>query len=110
MSENRIPLTDWIEGVRREITEAQARYHSQPADPNRIGLNLEEVTLEAQVSAETSDSDGLKVQLFVVTFDGSVSQKTSTTQKVVLKFRPNRPSGKPLTMGGENEPDAFEEA
>lgn len=70
---------------------------------------MEEVTLEAQVSAETSDCGGLKVQLFVVTFDGTASEKTSTTQKVVLKFKPNRPAGKPLTMGDENERDAFDE-
>ena len=113
-----IPLADWIEGVREQVTEAQRRYlqqrrteaaHRGAVSPRAVGLGLEEITLEAEIVAQQAVSPKLSAKLFVLSAGVGGTQKESTTQKIVLRFTPARNDGQRIVLGDADEPDAFDQ-
>jgi hypothetical protein len=95
----KILLAEWIDGVRAQITEARGRYAAAAvADANghtRTGgfaLQLDEITLEAQVVAESSADKKGEVKLYVLSLGGGLTTKQAATQKIVLKFKPTVPT------------------
>src|SRR5947209_6454371 len=110
-----IPLAKWVQLVRQELEHAQqARAEALKSAAKHghakfIGFRLEEVTLEAQVVTEVSSNEKMAVQVLVLSIGYDGTDKASTTQKVVLKFKPVTDDGQQIVLGENDQKDAFDE-
>ena len=93
MAESRIPLSDLIAELRRELALAQVQ-----GDVLEPKLVVEEAEIELQVVVTHEDTTGVGVKFWVLNADIKDRASDAATQRVKLKLKPTDASGNPLKI------------
>jgi hypothetical protein len=93
MAASRIPLSDLIAELRRELAMAQATGES-----SGLKLLVEEAEVELQVVVTHEENGGLGVKFWVLNADIKDRASDAATQRVKLKLIPTDANGKPLKI------------
>jgi predicted ATP-dependent Lon-type protease len=94
MAEARIPLSDLIAELRKELTTAKAQGEGQD-----LKLQVEEAEVELQVVVTQEEGMGGGVKFWVLNFDANEKSTNATTQKIKLKLKPLDAEDNTFKMG-----------
>ena len=93
MADSRIPLSDLIADLRRELAEAQAK--GQGREPR---LRVEEAEIELQVAVTREGGGKTGVKFWVINAEAQGKLANATTQKIRLKLKPTGAGGEDFEM------------
>lgn len=93
MADSRIPLSDLITELRKELAIAKAQ-----GQGDDIRLQVEEAEIELQVVITRDDGVKGGVKFWVVNAELKDNYSDATTQKIKLKLKPLDSVGKPVKI------------
>lgn len=93
MADSRIPLSDLITELRKELAKAKAQ-----GQGDDIRLQVEEAEIELQVVITREDGVKGGVKFWVVNAELKDNYSDATTQKIKLKLKPLDSVGKPVKI------------
>jgi hypothetical protein len=93
MADSRIPLSDLITELRKELAIAKAQ-----GQGDDIRLQVEEAEIELQVVITREDGVKGGVKFWVVNAELKDNYSDATTQKIKLKLKPIDAVGKPVKI------------
>lgn len=94
MAESRIPLSDLIAELRKELTTTKSQ-----GEGHDLKLQVEEAEVELQVVVTQEEGMGGGVKFWVLNAEANEKSANATTQKIKLKLKPLDTQGETFKMG-----------